>query len=93
VTATKGKRDHTFAISLHVFPASRICLSLCSSPAVHGVLVLPVRFLPLSSVNSEGIDTLALEASVGRDNEVPGGRVSSCLGLLERGRLRDAELM
>lgn len=29
----------TLAISLHVLPASRICLSLCSSTAVQGVFV------------------------------------------------------
>lgn len=32
-------RVSTFAISLQLFPASRIVLSLCSSAGVHGVLV------------------------------------------------------
>ena len=31
--------EHTFAISLQLCPASRICFSLCSSAAVHGVFV------------------------------------------------------
>lgn len=38
----------TLAISLHVLPASRICLSRCSSTAVQGVLVL-LLFLADSS--------------------------------------------
>lgn len=29
----------TFAISLQLWPASRICFSLCSSAGVHGVFV------------------------------------------------------
>ena len=58
-------RLFTFAISLQLLPVSRICLSLCSSPADQGVLVLP-RFLPLSSVSKAGIDTFVLD-SVGAD--------------------------
>lgn len=65
---------------------SRICLSLCSSAAVHGVLVLPVRFLPLSSLSSELMETLELGS--GRGRVVPGGRVSS-LGLFEARRFRE----
>lgn len=38
----------TFAISLQLRPASRIVLSLCSSSAVQGVLVLPF-FLGVAS--------------------------------------------
>jgi hypothetical protein len=43
---------HTFAISLQLFPASLICLSLCSSAGVHGVLVL--LFLGLGSSSAGG---------------------------------------
>jgi hypothetical protein len=44
-----GVQGHcTFAISPQLLPASRIVFNLCSSPAVHGVLVLPF-FLPAST--------------------------------------------
>lgn len=76
----------TFAISLQLFPTSRICFSLCSSAAVHGVLVRPVRFLPLSSLSNEDIDTL--DVGSGRGRVVPGGSVSS-FGLFEARRLRE----
>ena len=39
-----SKFEQTFAISLQVLPASRMVLSLCSSSAVHGVLVRPFFF-------------------------------------------------
>jgi hypothetical protein len=34
-----SSEKHTFAISAQLFPVSRICLSRCSSAAVHGVFV------------------------------------------------------
>jgi hypothetical protein len=44
-----GVQGHcTFAISPQLLPASRIVFNLCSSLAVHGVLVLPF-FLPAST--------------------------------------------
>jgi hypothetical protein len=74
----------TLAISFQLFPASRICFKRCSSTAVHGVFVLPVRFLPLSSLKSDGIETLEL-CSTGLGKVVPGGRVSN-LGLFDARR-------
>lgn len=64
----------TLAMSLQVLPASRICFNLCSSAAVHGVFVR-LRFLPLSSERSAGIETLVVLVS-----PTGGGRVSN-LGL------------
>jgi len=67
-----------------------MCLSLCSSPAVQGVFVLP-RFLPLSSVSSVGIGTEVLVSPIAEPatdgSVVPGGKVSS-FGLREDRRLR-----
>jgi len=90
----------TFAISLQLCPASRICFSRCSSCGVHGVLVRP-RFFPVSSLRRAGIETLAalevmvvvvaaavaalLSGTTGR--VVPGGNVSS-LGLWDVLRFR-----
>lgn len=71
----------TFAISLQLWPASRICLSRCSSWGVHGVLVRP-RFLLESSVSKAGMETLGVVGSA-----VPGGSVFS-FGLCEARRLR-----
>lgn len=47
----------TLAISLQLLPKSRICLSLCSSSAVHGVLVLPFFLGGLSTIPPEISDT------------------------------------
>lgn len=78
----------TLAISLQLWPASRICFNRCSSACVHGVLVRP-RFFVLSSESKAGIDTLGLvNAGVVADGSVvPGGRVFS-FGLFEALRLR-----
>lgn len=86
-TSLDSHKAHiTLAISLQLLPVSRICFSRCSSAAVHGVFVLPVRFLPLSSLSREGIETFEL-CSGGRGRVVPGGSVSS-LGLFEARRFR-----
>jgi len=61
----------TLAMSLQVLPVSRICFSLCSSAAVHGVFVR-LRFLLLSSESSAGIETFVVLLS-----PTGGGRVSS----------------
>lgn len=74
---------HTFAISLQLFPASRISFKSFSSPGVHGVFVRP-RFLPVSSLNNAGIERFALDSD---GKVVPGGKVSS-LGLRDRCRFR-----
>jgi hypothetical protein len=50
-----GDGGVTFAISLQLFPVSRICLSLCSSAAVHGVFVR--LFLTLGSVAKASTST------------------------------------
>ena len=43
----------TLAISLQLLPKSRICLSRCSSSAVHGVLVLPFFLGVVSAIPPE----------------------------------------
>lgn len=81
----------TLAISFQLLPMSRICLSLCSSAAVHGVFVR-LRFLPLLSSDSRfGMDTLA-EELLSAIGIAGGGFRSNCLvslvGLREAGLLR-----
>ena len=44
LTTSRLLTTPTLAISLQLFPASRIAFNLCSSSAVHGVLVLPFFF-------------------------------------------------
>lgn len=60
----------TLAISLQLFPASRIAFSLCSSSAVHGVLVRPFFF---GGVGSEAVaPAVGLAASLPVPVEVGG---------------------
>ena len=85
----------TLAISFQVLPASRICFSLCSSAADHGVFVLVVRFLlVLSSDNSDGIETLVADPA-SMEDDVGGGLKfkgrGSAAGLPEAGRFRKLE--
>ena len=53
---------HTLAISPQLFPASRIAFSLCSSVAVHGVLVRPFFFTPSSVSGVTGGNAAAVGA-------------------------------
>ena len=74
----------TLAISPQLLPASRILLSNCSSPAVHGVLVRLLFLTPLSlSSDDTGTEpepsVLPVEGAVGDD---------SGTGLLEARRFR-----
>lgn len=74
----------TLAISLHDLPSSRICFNLCSSAAVHGVLVR-LLFFALSSDSNDGIETLVLLGSA-----AVGGRISKDgLAALFRGLVGD----
>lgn len=76
-----------------MLPVSRICFSLCSSAAVHGVFVLAFRGLSLlSGDRSAGIDTFAAELLSVAGGLDDGGFTSSLFcsaaGLLDAGRLR-----
>lgn len=77
----------TFAISLQLRPASRMVLSLCSSSAVHGVLVRPF-FL--------GVASTAGGIALGSPSIAPGVGIGAAIivedpAVGDGGRLRDVE--
>lgn len=79
----------TLAISLHVLPASRICLRRCSSTAVQGVFVL-LLFLADSSVCTRfPIDSGPAELLSLGDSK--GGGLGSSATPGDAARLRDPD--
>lgn len=65
----------TLAISLQDLPKSRICLSLCSSSAVHGVLVLPFFLGGVSTIPPEISDMTGATTADPGIAEIPAAAV------------------
>jgi len=72
-TLPSVREGKAFAISLQLFPVSRMALSRCSSPGVHGVFVLPFFFAPSVGVTGAEPTSLGCSPLAGPDGEVRGG--------------------